>query len=797
MTTIKEGQVLETEADLAQLLNLDDDDALETCSTQLTNLTSPVCPSHPYADDCLCHGFMGDWNVEPVSSLQPEVVPQSTETGQFEDFATWIPRYSKPCIPCDYCKARQLECFIFMTQEGQTTCSPCNALFRECSFTREALGTAHTHVGVIDTLHVVSEDVARDAGALTGCRPLKSLTGPNVDNAKDEQERGRKGGIRFSNAAVKILRDWLDTHSSHPYPTESEKNELKRRTELSSSQISNWLANARRRGKIQPKRAVSPSLHTASQAIKIPQGIDRNTWENLNPLDRWKHSPPENEPADVSDIANAVTSNKYDPVFINSTPANFEQPISKQNSSGSSHSAFHAPSITSHRTTKSSGPTLSESAWSHGSKTSSFGSFGSFNSLNKKERRRRKRIVRPLSSPNADGFPKPRMFQCTFCTDTFVNKYDWTRHEKSLHLNLEKWICAPLGPIVTSSESGEKKCVYCEARDPTAEHLATHNHECCENKGLEVRTFYRKDHLRQHLRLMHNCELIPSMNSWKSSLTHINSRCGFCTQTFTIWQERVDHLAKHFRNGAMMKDWKGCRGLDAEVAMHVTKAMPPYLIGQEASSPVPFSATNGASIRNCLSYESEGAAQHFASFPDCPSPRNTDKLTCWEILTVRLGRFALDHMAQGFTPSDEMLQDHARNILYDNNDPWNQTAADNTEWLSLFKKAHGLGADIAGTEEQNLGKSLSVPLWDPQDIEKYGDLGLSVPFSLTGFPNASKPMSPPQNAMQTTPSSAMDLLGTGDMQGDFDFDQIFTSTDDLDPVLGMQISPEHDLMYGN
>jgi len=37
-----------------------------------------------------------------------------------------------------------------------------------------------------------------------------------------------------------------------------------------------------------------------------------------------------------------------------------------------------------------------------------------------------------------------------------------------------------------------------------------------------------------------------------------------------------------------------------------------------------------------------------------------------------------------------MLQRKARLILYETDDDWNQTAADNTEWLELFKKAHGL-----------------------------------------------------------------------------------------------------------
>lgn len=108
----------------------------------------------------------------------------------------------------------------------------------------------------------------------------------------------------------------------------------------------------------------------------------------------------------------------------------------------------------------------------------------------------------PTRAPKLDLNNNQRLFQCTFCTDRFKSKYDWSRHEKSLHLSLEKWICAPLGDVITCTASGRQKCVYCDALDPSKEHLAAHNHNCCEEKGLEARTFYRKDHLRQHLRLM-------------------------------------------------------------------------------------------------------------------------------------------------------------------------------------------------------------------------------------------------------------------------------------------------------
>ena len=176
-----------------------------------------------------------------------------------------------------------------------------------------------------------------------------------------------------------------------------------------------------------------------------------------------------------------------------------------------------------------------------------------------------------------------------------------SRHEKSLHLSLEKWLCAPLGEVVADNSTGKPKCVYCDETDPSAEHLAVHDHSGCCEKGPESRTFYRKDHLRQHLRLMHGCKMTASMDSWKSETQYINSRCGFCGLNFDRWQDRIDHLAKEFRNGAKMKDWKGCRGLDPQVAIHVTNAMPPYLIANESKSPFPFSASNAASLKVCFS----------------------------------------------------------------------------------------------------------------------------------------------------------------------------------------------------
>lgn len=95
----------------------------------------------------------------------------------------------------------------------------------------------------------------------------------------------------------------------------------------------------------------------------------------------------------------------------------------------------------------------------------------------------------------------------------------------------------------------------------------------------------------------HGCKMTASMETWKSEAQYIKSRCGFCQMSFDKWQDRIDHLSKEFRNGADMKTWKGCRGLDAHVAIHVTNAMPPYLIANESKSPFPFSASNTSSVQ--------------------------------------------------------------------------------------------------------------------------------------------------------------------------------------------------------
>lgn len=346
-----------------------------------------------------------------------------------KDFSNYVPRYSKPDQACEYCRSRQLDCFY--TFEGQKTCSPCNALFRTCSF-EGGDATESRHPRSVDTLQSLEEDVEIPFGGMTGIRLLKTnLLGRLERQPSQRDADGKKNSARFSRAALKVLKEWMEDHRDNPYPTDEEKEALKDQTGLNLTQVSNWFANTRRREKTKSSRhrGVSPSIRPARTApVSVPDG---RRWDALNPMERWKISPPENEPAPINAIVEAVKEFSPSPEDGRSVSSKSRYHDSKS-SGGASSLKKRAPSTTSLETGKSSAfssGSMSSAAWSAGSASmNSLGSFGSFSSLGSepaKERRRRRKIhKKPTRNLTADT---SRLFQCTFCTDRFKSKYDWSR----------------------------------------------------------------------------------------------------------------------------------------------------------------------------------------------------------------------------------------------------------------------------------------------------------------------------------------------------------------------------------
>ncbi|PTB73076.1 hypothetical protein M440DRAFT_1340458 [Trichoderma longibrachiatum ATCC 18648] len=521
--------------------------------------------------------------------------------------------WETPESPCAHCVLGGYSCKKIREGLQKGYCTSCVALGLECSF-----GGPVRPLGkpsFLDLMNLQTTGPVED-----GVASAKAGTPPKI-------------GARFSRESVRILKNWLSTHNRHPYPSDEEKEMLQRQTGLNKTQITNWLANARRRGKAQPPRSTSPHVGNLSSSIDIPRRRGTPALEAMNPLQRWEHSPPEHEPASVTAIARAVTASSSSGVSSGlNSPYSFNY-----TDDGSNRSLCNQSSASSVGTSHSSNGSL-RSVFSHGSQNS-WGSFGSA-AFSSKGRRRRRRRAAPGKEPGSTSLSVPlKTFQCTFCTETFRTKHDWQRHEKSLHLSLERWVCAPDGPRAVNPDNGLLCCVFCGEVNPDDAHVETHNHSACQERSLEERTFYRKDHLNQHLRLVHNVKFMEwAMKPWKVATPEIRSRCGFCGIVMDTWTIRVDHLAEHFKTGYSMADWKGDWGFEVPVLDMVENSIPPYLIHHERKSPLPYNAGQ--------------------SPPE--SPRNA-----YELIKLELAYFGSNFWdLHGRSPSDEDMMLEGCRIIF-------------------------------------------------------------------------------------------------------------------------------------
>ncbi|KAG9389021.1 Homeobox-KN multi-domain protein [Pyrenophora tritici-repentis] len=444
-----------------------------------------------------------------------------------------------------------------------------------------------------------------------------------------------KLGSRFSREVIRTLKDWLAAHEQHPYPNESQMESLRNRTGLNKAQLTNWFANARRRGKVQSVRPTSPQVHTTSTPIDIIQRPGtpavRASMDYKDPMQRWVESPPEHEPAAVGDIARAMASRE----------------------NGSGHFSYNQPWQSPCAMSSASSARTSQS-----SECSGHCSSGSQKSLKVRRAPRKKRAStrRCLGKETTSLVTMP--YQCTFCTEVFRTKYDWQRHEKSLHLPLEKWICALLGPRATKESPGEQCCVYCGETEPDDAHIEAHHYSACQERNLEERTFHRKDHLVQHLRLVHGVEFAEwSMAHWMLPIPDVRSRCGFCGTIMDTWLERTDHLADHFKSGATMASWQGDWGFDDSVTRLVETAIPPELIDWERSTLIPMKGSD----------------------PSWGTPPNA-----YELLKIEIEFFIQrTYDNEGHLPDNDAIQLEACRIIFaaETSSPTTTTAPHDISWL--------------------------------------------------------------------------------------------------------------------
>ncbi|KAH6626518.1 hypothetical protein B0J18DRAFT_142998 [Chaetomium sp. MPI-SDFR-AT-0129] len=453
---------------------------------------------------------------------------------------------------------------------------------------------------------------------------MASTASPSFSTGHEPNARHtRQKFSRHAKWSTRILNQWFFSHPDHPYPTEEEKSDLATRTGLTVRQISFWFINARRRKATHlqppaPTTTVSASLPNPTtplpSATTPATDTQTYTWDAMTPLDRWRHTPPEQEPASLVDITMAAENATYpSSSYLVDRQAMFDALLGGRAEEEEANSCFGSTSWEAGSILSGSGTGAPRSGSSGSvSQLSSLSSSGSAASsgdtshfpggwtLRRQHgRRRRARGRKAPSQKNNNNPTTTRPYQCTFCPETFKTRYDWTRHESTLHLPLEKWTCLATGPIYHPNSDHRKpnstanpRCALCHTPSPTATHLATHNTAECLSKPPSARTFFRKDHLRQHLRACHGvteldagprtgqgsaattaADMARILKEWKSVVKRVKSRCGFCGEEFLDWARRCEHVAEHFRReGRQMGEWKGGLGLEGEVLALVENA---------------------------------------------------------------------------------------------------------------------------------------------------------------------------------------------------------------------------------
>jgi hypothetical protein len=206
---------------------------------------------------------------------------------------------------------------------------------------------------------------------------------------------------------------------------------------------------------------------------------------------------------------------------------------------------------------------------------SSHGSRSNVSSFGRERRRGRRRMAwkesphtRSINGVNSAGQPEQDLpFFCTFCPRAFKTKYEWIRHEDSVHALRTTWICCD------TKTSALQSCPFCGQMHPDDAHMATHKYQQCWSKPEAQRTFYRRDHFVQHLhhvhfanakhpsvrvgcqaRLMapegHNFGCKDLSLAWRRFGAPMKKddpmlHCGFCGKISKDWSERCEHVAEH------------------------------------------------------------------------------------------------------------------------------------------------------------------------------------------------------------------------------------------------------------
>ncbi|KAI0596010.1 hypothetical protein F4775DRAFT_335306 [Biscogniauxia sp. FL1348] len=421
-----------------------------------------------------------DWAEPPQGDNSIEVV--SLAGFLHENGAWWPP------IPCSHCRRLRLQCFILQTTSHNPnpirSCSSCVALFRDCSLAEQGKRQAsyfETPQPVIGHLHGITDEEL--------ILSPDDFSKPQVTDAHVPSQIGNKRSYSRSVHKTQPLRSWFSAHMDNPYPSEEEKVRLMEQSGLSRTQVIDWFTNARRRHRLSSRSSSSRKIFRQGSPMPSPP------LASMSPLERWRNSPPDEEPVSALAIENALRES-----LGTTSPLPLEPTSTSTKAAAAAVRKRHSRSSSLDDNNNSIANTSSPGLYPTSISDSASASSSCYS------------LSSASSSPRGVS-----LFPCAGCARSFKKRSDLRRHRASVHGagGGVSWTCGlPLrgGTRLTVWRAGRRRpeCVLCgreeeEGGDTDAQHFQTHEFEACGRRPVADRTFARKDHLWQHLYKFHGC----------------------------------------------------------------------------------------------------------------------------------------------------------------------------------------------------------------------------------------------------------------------------------------------------
>ena len=410
----------------------------------------------------------------------------------------------------------------------------------------------------------------------------ESLTLPEQGEDATGGESNARRRCRIPPDAKRLLEESFERHKQDPYLQKNDIKELAQATNLSLRQIRTFFANARAR-KLPPppslsnvesglgdtdeaKSAQTPGLEFMIKPIVASRGQPAAAKKRR--CFRDQESQKLLASANIH-VPRQTTPPQQDPMerFLSSSPEDegiSEDAIRKAAASLDSNEITKRPSNERRSSSRADAMSVTDTAFSSNSGSAS--SHASIDSVTNRGPRKGRKRQRNSTLQEARPFiRKPshpyKVFQCTFCSTDFAQKYDWRRHEESVHFPQQEWICMPDGPTI-QSDTGTSNCAFCGLLNPSPAHFDSHNCSSCLPIPRSSRTFTRKDKLLQHLTQVHKQALfLPHIGDWCRPIQRdVAIACGICGLRLQTWSARADHISAHFVDGHSMDLWVGAPG---------------------------------------------------------------------------------------------------------------------------------------------------------------------------------------------------------------------------------------------